>query len=179
MSKLKEEKRAEKLNKAKAAWGKLQENISLLTRKGQEYLSKYTPPAPAPPSNPTQTPSQVHTRSTPLKGLNLPTFSGNKADYLRFKKEFEKHVKYETEDEKLMALKTECLSKAADKRKISNESTLEDCFKKLDQAYGDVHTLVAEIFSNWTNLRPPKTDTEFIKFMEQIEYGVSTLKAVV
>ena len=108
VSKLKEEKKTEKLEKAKADWSKLQENVSLLTRKGQEYLSKYTPPAPAPSSNPTQTPNPVHTRSTPLKRLNLPTFSGNKADYLCFKKEFEKHVRYETEDEKLMALKTEC-----------------------------------------------------------------------
>ena len=181
-SKLKEEERDEKVKLTEADWSELQSKVSILTRKGQEYMSKLAPEVPAPSPTQTHEPVQVQThtstRGTALKRLSLPKFSGNKADYLRFKKLFEKHVKYATEDENVMALKTECLSKAADVRLVSNEETLQDCFEKLDKAYGDVHTLVAEIFSNWTNLKPPKSDSEFIKFMEQIEYGVSTLKSI-
>ena len=37
---------------------------------------------------------------------------------------------------------------------------------------------MAEIFSNWGNVKAPTTDADFIKFVENIEYGVSTLTAL-
>ena len=92
------------------AWQGLQNKIRLLILKGKEYVSKL-PPAVATPR------LSGGTRSIPLERLPLPTFKGNKIDYLRFKQEFVKHVKYETDEEKMLALKTKCLVKAADKQR--------------------------------------------------------------
>ena len=78
----------------------------------------------------------------------------------------------------MLALKTKCLTKAVDKNRVANELTLSGCWEKLDDEYGDIDTLVAEIFSNWGNLKPPTSDAQFIKFVESIEYGVSTLTAL-
>ena len=50
-----------------------------------------------------------------LERLPLPTFDGQKMNFLRFKKEFSNHVTYSTEKERMLALKTKCLLKAADK----------------------------------------------------------------
>ena len=117
-------------------------------------------------------------RSTPLERLPLPSFKGIKMDYLRFKQDFQNHVKYETDGEKMLALKTKCLTKPADKQRIANMMTLAECWEKLDEEYGDIATLVAEVFSMWENLKPPITDPQFIKFVESIENGVSCLKAL-
>ena len=52
--------------------------------------------------------------------------------YLRFKQEFEKHVKYEGDEEKMLALKTKCLTKSYDKQRVANEVSLSDCWDKLN-----------------------------------------------
>ena len=87
-------------------------------------------------------------------------------------------MKYESQEERMLALKTKCLLKAVDEKRVANELTLSGCWEKLDDEYGDIDTLVAEIFSNWGNLKAPTTDADFIKFVENIEYGVSTLTAL-
>ena len=113
-----------------------------------------------------------------LERLPLPTFDGQKMNFLRFKKEFSNHVTYSTEKERMLALKTKCLLKAADKNRVMNEQTLQDCWDRLEEEYGDINTLVAEIFQNWQSLKNPRNDQEFIKFVTAIENGVSCLKSL-
>ena len=176
-----ETKRTEKLKVVKTSWSTLQRKVSQLTRQGQEYVSKFTPPTPEPtqptPVQATQASVQTRTKNN-LEKIPLPIFSGTKAEYLKFKQKFKDHVTYDTEKEKLMVLQSKCLSQEEDRRIVANEITLENCWKKLDQEYGDIDTLVAEIFSNWTELKPPKTNKEFVEFVKVIDYGVSTLESL-
>ena len=173
-----EEVKTEKMDNAKQSWSKLQKSVSNLTRKGREYVSKFTPLTPAPaPALATQNPVHITTKNH-LERIPLPIFSGVKADYLKFKQKFQDHVTYDTEKDRLMVLQSKCLSRAEDKKIVANEVSLEDCWKKLDEEYGDIDTLVAEIFSNWTELKPPKNDKEFVEFVKQIDYGVSTLNSL-
>ena len=123
-----------------------------------------------------QTPFQ-HSKNT-LERLPLPTFDGSKLNYLRFKKEFSNHVTYTSDKERMLALKTKCLLRSSDKNRVMNEQTLKDCFERLDEEYGDIHTLVGDIFLTWSNLKPPKTDQEFIKFVSAIENGASCLRSL-
>ena len=160
----------QKLLPAEHAWKKFKEKSSLLIKKGQEYNSKLV--------HEPRSGANHKSRGTPLERLPLPTFRGTKTEYLRFKKEFEKHVLYETEEERMLALKSKCLSKAADKQRIENELTLADCWKSLDQQYGDIDTLVTEIFAQWRDLKAPTNDAQLIKFVEKIEIGVSNLNAL-
>ena len=169
-----EQKKEDKTEKAETAIKNLQCKSSILTRKGEEYISKLIPSIPAPDH--IQTPARQ--RNIPLERLPLPTFKGNKMDFLRFRQEFEQHVKYESEDQRMLALKTKCLLKAADKKRVANELTLSGCWKKLDDEYGDIDTLVAEIFSKWSNLKAPTTDKDFIAFVEEIEHGLSALTSL-
>ena len=179
VSEIDEEKRGDKLSRIESSWKNLQNKVSLLTRKGQEYASKFTPPIPTVPMpGPTQTQSQTTTRSTPLERLPLPIFKGVKANYLKFKQKFETHVKYNAPEDRLMALQEKCLTQESDKKMIENEVSLEGCWEKLDQEYGDKNALVAEIFSNWFELKSPKTDKEFVEFVKQIEYGVTTIESL-
>ena len=99
-------------------------------------------------------------------------------NYLRFKKEFSNHVTYTTDKERMLALKTKCLQKSADKNRVMNEQTLQDCWDRLDEEYGDINTLVADIFLNWSNLKPPKNDQEFTRFVTSIENGVGCLRSL-
>ena len=155
-----DQKKKEKTEEAKKSMKNLQDKISILIKKGQEYQSKFTPTVPAPVIQPQ---AAVHSKNIPLERLPLPTFKGNKTDYLRFKKEFEQHVKYESQEERMLALKTKCLLKAVDKKRVANELTLSGCWERLDDEYGDIDTLLAEIFSNWGNLKAPTSDADFIK----------------
>ena len=116
-------------------------------------------------------------RSTQLKRLSLPVFSGAKMEYMRFKQEFKDHVKYENEKDRLYALKYECV-KPADRKKIANLKTVKECFDVLDKTYGNVHSLVTEVFNKWNNLKIPVTDQQFIRFAEQIEEGVHFLNSL-
>ena len=105
---------------AKNDWKTKKAQIDCLQRKGKEYLSKAQPSVP-PPNH------QSRARNIPLERLPLPTFKGNKIDYLRFKQDFKNHVKYESEGEKMLALKTKCLVKYPDKQRVSNMMTLQEC----------------------------------------------------
>ena len=169
-----EQKRKDKTEEAEIAIKNLQSKSSILTRKGEEYISKLIPSIPAPD----QIQTSIRQRNIPLERLPLPTFKGNKMDFLRFRQEFEQHVKYESQEERMLALKTKCLLKAADKKRVANELTLSGCWKKLDDEYGDIDTLVAEIFSKWSKLKAPTTDKDFIAFVEEIEHGLSALTSL-
>ena len=102
-----EEKKTERMDAAKQSWSKLQKTVSNLTRKGQEYVSKFTPLTPAPtqstPVQATQNPVHITTKNH-LERIPLPIFSGVKADYLKFKQKFQDHVTNYTEKDKLMVL---------------------------------------------------------------------------
>ena len=50
-----------------------------------------------------------------LERLPLPSFDGMKKNYLRFKKEFSNHMTYSTKNERMMVVKSKCLTKAANK----------------------------------------------------------------
>ena len=160
-------------------WNSTKDKIKALIRKGREYCSKAEPALPPHSRAGSAGGAEAAApRSIPLERLPLPSFKGTKMDYLRFKQDFQNHVKYETDGEKMLALKTKCLTKPADKQRIANMMSLAECWEKLDEEYGDIATLVAEVFSMWENLKPPTTDPQFIKFVESIENGVSCLKAL-
>ena len=106
-----------------------------------------------------QTPAQ--SKNT-LERLPLPTFDGKKINYLRFKKEFSNHVTYASDKERMLALKTKCLRKDSDRSCVQNEQSLKECWERLDEIYGDVNTLVAEIFQSWSSMKPPRNDQDFI-----------------
>ena len=116
--------------------------------------------------------------TNPLERLPLPKFSGKKMEYSRFKIEFNKHVKYNTEDEKVLALKEKCLEKKADKERVANKSTLKECWEILDQEHGDTETTVCDIFKQWRNLKTPTTDKALVEFVDQVENGVACLNAL-
>ena len=98
-------------------------------------------------------------------------------DYLRFKQDFQKHVKYESDGEKVLALKKKCLTKNADRKLVANMMTMKECWDKLDEEYGNIDTLVSEVFSSWANLKNPTNDQQFVKFVASIEEGASLLKS--
>ena len=113
-----------------------------------------------------------------LEILPLPKFEGTRRDYFRFKKDFNLHVNYETEAEKILALKLKCLKKSSDKRRIANATSLEECWWKLDEFYGDPTPVIVEIVSTWIKLETPIEDAELVKFVDIIENDVSLLKSI-
>ena len=127
-------------------------------------------------------PYKEHTKqsksSIPLERLPLPKFSGRKTEYSRFKLDFERHVKYDTEEECLLALKQKCLVKQADKDRVANEIALKKCWDRLDNEYGNLETTICDIFTSWRNLKSPVNDKQFVEFMNQIENGVACLQAL-
>ena len=160
---------------AKNEWKTQKQKIDCLQRKGKEYLCKALPPVS---SQNQQSRPGSGPRSIPLERLPLPTFKGNKMDYLRFKQDFQKHVKYESDGEKVLALKTKCLTKNADRKLVANMMTMQECWEKLDEEYGNIDTLVSEVFSTWANLKNPTNDQQFVKFVASIEEGASLLKSL-
>ena len=116
--------------------------------------------------------------SIPLERLPLPKFGGKKIEYCRFKLDFAKHVNYDTEEEKLLALKERCLTSKADKDRVANQTSLKECWRVLDAEHGDTETTVCDIFKQWKNLRTPNNDKQFVEFMDQIENGVACLEAL-
>ena len=69
------------------------------------------------PASPALSKSEfAHTSSSKnaLERLPLPQFDGQKINYLRFKKEFSNHVDYPTDKQRMLALKTKCLTKSTD-----------------------------------------------------------------
>ena len=87
-------------------------------------------------------------------------------------------MNYEKENEKVLALKSVCLLEETDENAVAYEFTIEGCFKKLDENYGDKDILVGEIFSNWLNLEPVKTELEVSDFVDQIEDDVAVLRTM-
>ena len=85
---------------------------------------------------------------------------------------------YASDKERMLALKTKCLRKEADRSCVQNEQSLKECWERLDEIYGDVNTLVAEIFQSWSSMKPPRNDQEYIKFVTAIENGVSCLRSI-
>ena len=166
ISKLDAESRDGKKEALEQEWKDVKSKLSLLFAQIAEYTSKYV-----------STPNAATTHKSPLARLPLPTFRGVKTEYLRFKEEFRQHVKYDSEEEKLLALKTTCLVKAADKTRVANELTLNGCWSRLDAEYGDVASLVADIFASWDKLKTPTNDAQLIKFIDTIEQGKANLKA--
>ena len=159
-------------------WDVFKRHIDKLIKRGKDFCSTFQS---RPSASSYISPSP--TASSPIKKLNLerlplPTFNGLKTDYLRFKKAFKTHVNYETEAEKVLALKTKCLTKSFDQEKIANLDSLEECWNVLDKKYGNVPTLVSEIYTTWKNLKMPTTDEQFVKFAESIERGSFTLKSM-
>ena len=111
-----------------ANWKAIQTQTGLLVTKGREYNCKFdNTSVPTVQQPPAAAPGHSAPRSIQLERLPLPTFGGKKMEYLRFKQEFDKHVKYETEEQKILALKTKCLLKNSDKQRIANEDTLASC----------------------------------------------------
>ena len=175
-SKLFDKTKAKELSEAADNdWKTQKQKLDCLQRKGKEYLCKAPPPAP--PQNPPSRPGTAP-KSIPLERLPLPTFKGNKMDYLRFKQDFQNHVKYESDGEKVLALKTKCLTKNADKHVVANMMTMQECWEKLDEEYGNIDTLVSELFSSWASLKNPTNDSQFVKFVANIEAGASLLKSL-
>ena len=146
-------------------WKTLKKKSDSLQAKVEDFLDKVPKPAPNKPS-------------IPLERLPLPKYSGNKTEYHQFKLNFEKHVKYDDEDERVLALKQRCLSKEADRVRIANCQTLSDCWKQLDGEHGSVETIVCDILNNWNNLKPPYNDIQFVNFVEKIQAGVKCLESL-
>ena len=167
-------------------WSKMSQRVAEKLAAAEEYVAKYNVSVTVMEeskvsASQVQTPASSFSTSNnknSLERLPLPTFDGTKKNYLRFKKEFSNHVTYATDKERMMALKSKCLTKNADKNRVMNEQTLQACWERLDEEYGDIHTLVGEIFQNWANLKPPRTDQEFIKFCTTIENDVSCLRSL-
>ena len=180
------EKHAAKVNDGKTKedvlknYNDFKRKMKTLINRGEEFCSKFTPSTNNASSSitPSQTASSSSNKHHNLQRLPLPTFNGSKIDYLQFKKEFNNHVLYETEAEKLQALKSTCLKKNFDKEKVRNLDSLKDCWDVLDKKYGNIPTLVSEIYNKWRNLKMPKNDPEFVKFAEEIETGAHVLKSM-
>ena len=151
-------------------WLNVNKKSDVIAQQVTEHLDKFPKPV-------STTETEVKS-SIPLERLPLPKFSGKKVDYNRFKQDFKKHVKYSSEDEKVLALKEKCLQKNADKEKIANCATLERCWQRLDAEYGNIETTVCDIFRGWRNLKPPQNDSQFVFFMDQIENGVACLESL-
>ena len=147
-------------------WNPVKSSIDTHLKKAKEYCRKVS-------TTTVSSASGQHSKQT-LERLPLPTFSGKKIDYLRFKQDFQKHVLYESEDQKLLALKTKCLTKDKDKNKVIHVEKLVDCWKVLDTEYGNLNSLVAEVWCKMEGLNAPKTDAEFIRFVEDIERNVAS-----
>ena len=81
-------------------------------------------------------------------------------------------MNYENENERVLALQSVCLLEENDKNAVAYELTIEGCFKKLDEEHGDKDILMGEIFSNWLNLEPVKTELEILEFVDKIEDDV-------
>ena len=146
-------------------WNNFEKELNTIKAKVNKYEEKL--------------PKENEARSSiPLERLPLPKFDGSKMSYQRFKVAFKKHVLYDTPEENLLALKERCLTKSADKERVANMITLDDCWKVLDAEYGDTETTVCDVFKQWRTLKTPTSDKEIVEFVDTVENGVSCLKAL-
>ena len=121
---------------------------------------------------------KLNKNESKLERLPLPRFDGRKMSYQRFKTSFGKYVNYETPSEKVLALKEKCLLETADKERVANMETLDECWKVLDAEYGDTETAVCDVFKQWRSFKTPSNDKELVEFVEKVENGVSCLKSL-
>ena len=181
----------EQKKKVEQKWTEMTEGIADKLAAAEEYISKYGAVSIVEPkagtaqetiasgnNASTSQPGTFQQNKQHLERLPLPSFDGTKMNYQRFKKEFSNHVTYQSDKERMLALKTKCLLNKSDRYRVQNEQSLKECWARLDEEYGDINTLVADIFLSWQNLKPPKTDAEFIKFVTVIENGVSCLRSL-
>ena len=130
-----QQKTTDKQRQADQVFGLIKRKFSDINKRRDDYLDKEV-------AN-TNSNSNTH-----LKKLSPPTFSGKKIDYVRFKFEFEQHVTYKDEKNKVLCLKEECLLKQEDKDKVANQYTMADCWDKLDAEHGGPTETVNEIFKS-------------------------------
>ena len=162
------EKLRENKEKYDNTWKQTQTKIKSMKEVINSYIDKFKPVASASVSS-----------STPgLERLPLPKYDGNKLGYARFKLDFERHVTYETEERRVLALKERCLTQREDRDRVANQDSLEDCWKVLDAEHGDTETTVCDVFKQWRALKSPSTDKQMRDFVSKIENGVACLNAL-
>ena len=147
-------------------WKNITEMIEFIQVEATKYVSKFP-----------EVDLSRSTMSTPLERLPLPKFSGKSVDYVRFKLEFNKHVTYKTEAERVLAMKEKCLPKK-DKDRVANKQTIEGIFNVLDDHYGGTNTTVCDVFKSWKSLKTPESDQNIVDFVEVIENGIACLEAL-
>ena len=157
---------------------RLQAAIESMIDKGRTYVRSRVIASSEESSTGSTGHAEVRHSRNNLERLPLPVFNGNEMHYLRFKQDFQTHVKYDTENERVHALKTKCLKKAEDKKKVANLDTLNECWSCLDEKYGDKNVLITRILNTWDQFKTPKNDSEFVKFVEDVEEHVSIIKKV-
>ena len=149
--------------KLKNLWNGFEKKVDTIVKSIETYKDKL----PKPNKN-----------ESKLERLPLPRFDGRKMSYQRFKTSFGKYVNYETPSEKVLALKEKCLLETADKERVANMETLDECWKVLDAEYGDTETAVCDVFKQWRSFKTPSNDKELVEFVEKVENGVSCLKSL-
>ena len=160
------EKQASQRSLVDTKWKTISEKIEAFQVNGSVYVSKLSTIEVSNTMN-----------TTPLERLPLPKFSGKSVDYIRFKLEFNKHVTYKTEAERVLAMKEKCLPKK-DKDRVANKQSIEGIFDVLDDHYGGTNTTVCDVFKGWRALKMPETDQQIVDFVEVIENGVACLEAL-
>ena len=160
-----------------------EEKLKGLKTVGNVYCDQYTPDVLIDhnvDSRPVNNSSSNASSSSKvnLQRLPLPTFDGTKLNYLRFKKNFEDHVKYPTEKERLLALKESCLTCVFDKNKVRDLDSVKKCWDVLDSHYGDKDALEVEVYASWERLKTPKSDAEIVKFIDTVEDGMALLDSL-
>ena len=165
-----QDKKNNNQKKADTVWGLIKAEFVQSNNHYEKYLEKVPSEKPPPPA---EEKSSIH-----LKKLPPPTFSGRKVDYHRFKFDFEQHVTYKEEKDKVLCLKEECLKSKEDKERVANQYTLAKCWEKLDAEHGGPDEAVSEVFKGWRAMRSPTTDKAFVQFVEKIETGISCIESL-
>ena len=174
-----ETKKNAAINEFNDKWSQKKAGINNMLCKGRVYVRKENSTQDVQSnSTPTVVTSEVRHSKINLERLPLPVFHGNEMEYLRFKQDFTTYVNYESEAEKVHALKAKCLKKPEDRKRISNITKLVDCWKVLDLKYGDKNVLVTKLLTSWEQLKAPRNDTEFVEFVEKIEHDAHLLEYV-
>ena len=155
----------------------IKKEVAKITDPCDVYLDELPPPEAAHLNPPPPPPAARNNTAARLERLPLPRYSGNKTDYLHFKGQFLTHVKYEDEADKVLALQEKCLPEKI-KAKISKETTLAGCWKKLDSDYGGENALVREVTAQLRQLKTPQNDAMMISFVDKVENLVNCLKSI-
>ena len=143
-----------------------------------QYLVRVPAPNPSQPTQIIQQQGQATANAhSNLQRLPLRKFSGKTTDYLHFKEVHTRQAKYQDEGDKICAL-LECLTKKADKDRVSKEKTMAACWRKLDAEYGDITTLATECTSIIDSIKCPESDQDFVNFMDTVQDCLDSLSSV-